>query len=699
MRLKSLKFKLIGCFVAVSLSAALVGFMGSASLGHVGGLLDGATGKLVPTLDTLGTLRFAFSQMLYSSHKGESAALMKTESMLKKALATREQAIRDLEAASARFDTLPTNAEEKRLWGDFRSAIRGWRALDDEIWRDIQSGDTNAAWQGLETRSATTKLVLAALDGLAALQTKEGGRIGVEGSAVQASANQAVGAAAALAVLFALGLGWFMTVRITRPLEELRGAAGRVALGDVKQAIEHRSADEIGELADAFRALVAYIEGVAVAAERLGHGDVSAELVPRSDADVLSSNMRKATVTLKALILESSGLIAAARAGELGRRGQASAYEGAYAELVSGLNRVLDAVSAPLDEASRTLARLAERDLTARANGGFQGAYASMLASLNRAAESLEASLLQVSSTSEQVATASAQIASSSQAVAQGASEQASALEETSSALVQMGATTKQTAESAQAATTLVEGARDASVSGGEVMGEMAQAMGRIRTAAEGTAAIIRDINDIAFQTNLLALNAAVEAARAGDAGRGFSVVAEEVRNLALRCKDAAKKTETLIGESLTLTVAGAELSGRMSDRLGEIMRAVAQVSEIVGTIAQASREQADGIEQSSKALAQMDQVTQQAAANSEETSSAAEELAGQAEELASLVARFNLAATERSAAERPRSEARSPRRAPSPRFPRASRARASNGHARPESLIPLDGDSELSTF
>src|SRR6185369_807147 len=129
----------------------------------------------------------------------------------------------------------------------------------------------------------------------------------------------------------------------------------------------------------------------------------------------------------------------------------------------------------------------------------------------------------------------------------------------------------------------------------------------------------------------------------AGEAGRGFAVVAEEVRNLALRSKEAAKKTETLIGESLQLTQHGEAISGRVNGTLGDIVGAVAKVSGIVASIAHASQEQAEGIEQSTRAMGQMDQATQQAAANSEEASSAAEELSSQAEELASLVGQFRL--------------------------------------------------------
>ncbi|HTQ07428.1 MAG TPA: methyl-accepting chemotaxis protein [Polyangiaceae bacterium] len=702
MRFQSLKVKLVACFVAISLSAAVVGLMASTSLGRVGELLDGAGAELVPRIILLGKIRFNFAQLLYASHKGESATLMKTDAMLEVARSNREKCLAELDSAMVDFDKLHMDEQEQKLWRDFKDAYRTWHEIDEEVWQAIRAHDTQSAWDLLEKRSASTKAIISAVQGLFEIQDRQSKTLVTEGAAVEASAHRTVILAATLAVLFAIGLGWFMTLRITNPLDRIKVAAGRVALGDVNQNVEHRSADEIGELAEAFRGLVAYIKDVAAAAESVGRGDVTAIVTPRSEQDVLSANMKKAIGTLSQVIAESNGLIEAARAGELAKRGNAAGYQGAYAELVSGLNRVLDAVAAPLGEANRTLSRLAERDLTARAKAGFAGEYGNMMSSLNRAAESLEESLLQVSSTSEQVASASSQIAASSQSVAQGASEQASALEQTSSALVQMAATTKQTAENARSATALAQGAREASQSGGAAMSEMTGAMGRIRSAAEGTAAIIRDINDIAFQTNLLALNAAVEAARAGEAGRGFAVVAEEVRNLALRCKEAAKKTETLIGESMTLTEQGEELSGRVGTKLGEIVEAVGKVSQIVGSIAQASQEQAEGIEQSNKAMAQMDQVTQQAAANSEETSSAAEELAGQAQELASLVARFQLTSQGRGrAVEAPRAVARPARRATG--GVRAHRAfkpdGASNGHSRPESLIPLDGDAELAAF
>jgi methyl-accepting chemotaxis protein len=212
----------------------------------------------------------------------------------------------------------------------------------------------------------------------------------------------------------------------------------------------------------------------------------------------------------------------------------------------------LDAVIDPINEAAQALEQLANYNLTARMTGNYNGDLAKIKDSLNATATALHDSMAQVAEAADQVSSASTQIASSSQQVAEGTSEQASALEETSSALEEMAGMTKQNADNTQQAKGLAETTRAAANKGASAMGNMLSSMSKIKSAAEGTAAIIKDINEIAFQTNLLALNAAVEAARAGDAGRGFAVVAEEVRNLAGRAKEAAKNTEGLIKESVS---------------------------------------------------------------------------------------------------------------------------------------------------
>jgi len=286
---------------------------------------------------------------------------------------------------------------------------------------------------------------------------------------------------------------------------------------------------------------------------------------------------------------------------------------------------------------------MAARDLTARVNGVYRGDYARIQQAVNTAAAMLEESLLQVQTTTDQVSAAAAQIAESAQSVAHGASAQASALVQTAASLEGMASATRQNAASASDAEKLAQSAKETSDEGTTAMMDMSGAMERILSAAEGTAAIIRDINDIAFQTNLLALNAAVEAARAGDAGRGFAVVAEEVRNLALRSKEAAKKTETLIQSSVEHARRGERVSQQVAANLNMIAMSVSQVSMLVGDISTACTTQASGIAEVNKAVADMERVTQTNAANAEEAASAVEELSGQSRELAAMVAEFHL--------------------------------------------------------
>ncbi len=239
----------------------------------------------------------------------------------------------------------------------------------------------------------------------------------------------------------------------------------------------------------------------------------------------------------------------------------------------------------------------------------------------------------------DQVADASNQVSSSSQQLAEGASEQASSLEETSSALEQMTAMTRTNADNSRQANELSDKARRAADQGAAIVQQLNDTMEGVSTASEQISRIMKVIEEIAFQTNLLALNAAVEAARAGEHGKGFAVVADEVRNLAQRAATAAGEITDLIENSNERSRAGVQVAGEVGKAFGTIVEDIRNVSELVAGIAQASREQAEGVDQVSTAVSQMDKVTQQNAAGAEESASAAEELAAQSENVKAMVA------------------------------------------------------------
>ncbi|HEY0971962.1 MAG TPA: methyl-accepting chemotaxis protein [Gemmatimonadales bacterium] len=428
-------------------------------------------------------------------------------------------------------------------------------------------------------------------------------------------------------------------------LADIARAAGRIAVGDVEQAVTYRSRDEIGAVADAFRQLVDYLRSLSSAADGLARGDLTAEIAPRSEQDVLSRNMQRAAETLRSLVGETNALIHAARAGNLSERGDADGYQGVYAELVSGTNAMLDSVAAPLAEAGAVLARVAERDLTIRMTGAYEGDLARMQRALNDALDQLSHALADVRAATGEVAGAAAQITTGSERVADGAQLQASSLEEISSSLQELSSMVQTTAGNAEETRALMNTAKRAVEESDEGMKELSLAMDAIRSSSGATAKIVKTIDEIAFQTNLLALNAAVEAARAGEAGRGFAVVAEEVRSLALRSAEAAKQTAQLIEEAVGNAGRGVTLNERVQAKVGEVAGLAVRQLALVTDIAAATEQQADGIGQITTAIEQMNAVTQRTAADSQESASAATEMAGQAAHMRELVSSFHVAA------------------------------------------------------
>jgi methyl-accepting chemotaxis protein len=300
-------------------------------------------------------------------------------------------------------------------------------------------------------------------------------------------------------------------------------------------------------------------------------------------------------------------------------------------------------VAEVVDGLGRGLARLAEGDLTYRVKENWAGEYLKIREDFNGAIGKLQETLTAILDSTREVSNASAEISTSTSDLSQRTEEQAASLEETSASMEEIAATVKQNAENAQRANALTQGACDMAGRGEAVVAEAVTAMAEIEESSRKISDIIQVIDEIARQTNLLALNAAVEAARAGEAGRGFAVVASEVRSLAQRSSQAAKDIKDLIGNSSGQVQNGVELVNRAGQSLQEIIGSIRSVAAIVGDIANASNEQATGIDQINKALAQMDEVTQQNSALVEENAATAKTLENQSQALDGRVSAFHL--------------------------------------------------------
>jgi methyl-accepting chemotaxis protein len=309
---------------------------------------------------------------------------------------------------------------------------------------------------------------------------------------------------------------------------------------------------------------------------------------------------------------------------------------------------------------------------------------------------------------SEQVAAAAAQVSSSSQSLAGGSSEQAASIEETTSSLEEISSMTRQNADHAQQANSLMSQTKQVVATANDSMQQLTVSMGEISKASEETSKIVKTIDEIAFQTNLLALNAAVEAARAGEAGAGFAVVADEVRNLAMRAAEAAKNTSNLIEGTVKKVKDGTEVVARTNEAFQQVAGSSAKAADLVAEIAAASKEQSQGISQINTAVTEMDKLTQQNAANAEESASASEELSSQAEQMQGMVGELVAVVGGSSGADRaesgkghhPRTGVKGTHNAISAAMSKLKKAGPAKKSKEPvaEAVIPLD-DKDFSDF
>jgi methyl-accepting chemotaxis protein len=303
-------------------------------------------------------------------------------------------------------------------------------------------------------------------------------------------------------------------------------------------------------------------------------------------------------------------------------------------------------ITRPLKSAVDVAEKVASGDLTTTFAAQPRDEVGDLMRALQTMNDGLATLVGEVQSGTQAIANGSNEIATGNLDLSARTEQQAGALEETASSMEELTSTVRNNADNAGQANQMAKAASTVANRGGDIVGKVVETMGSIDASSRKIVDIIGVIDGIAFQTNILALNAAVEAARAGEQGRGFAVVASEVRNLAQRSAAAAKEIKGLIGDSVEQVNIGADLVQQAGATIKEVVESVARVTDIMGEITEASREQSSGIDQVNEAITQMDRSTQENAALVEEAAAAAASMQEQAARLAQAASRFRLGET-----------------------------------------------------
>ncbi|MCE1190316.1 MAG: methyl-accepting chemotaxis protein [Ignavibacteria bacterium] len=470
---------------------------------------------------------------------------------------------------------------------------------------------------------------------------------------------------------------YFIKKRIIADLDTAIGHLDTLSTGDLAEVPTLERVDEIGKLNHSVKKLRDFMELKARLATDLSEGNIDIDVPLLSQNDILGKAFIKIRVSLITLVDDLHELARSVAEGRLHFRVATDKHSGQFREIISSTNNAIEAITRPVDGSTTALQQLSEGDLTIKLEGNYPGDYGRIKNSINLVVENLNGAIADVSEAINKTSTVIVNISTTSEEMAEGYQKQVERIGEITAAIEEMTSTIHDNTRNITHAADLAKSAGNKAAEGGEVVNQTVDGINRIAQVVASSAEtiyamgknsdkigeIVAVIDEIADQTNLLALNAAIEAARAGEQGRGFAVVADEVRKLAERTAKATKEVDGMIRQIQKDTTNAVEsikagtvevehgitLAKEAGAVLHEIVQSARSVTDIVTQIASSSEEQAKTSEEIAENIEAVNSVTQESNNSIGMIVSAAENLNELSTVLTNMVANFKLVEDENS--------------------------------------------------
>ncbi len=381
--------KIIGGFVVVAIIMGVVGWMTISNLRFLDDRDTMLYQERAVPIGFIGDISTNFQRIRVNTRD----LLLATDEREKSDYRSRIDQYRaeNTETANS-LDKISLPESGKRDWEAVKSARTDYNRDLDEFINLIRSNKDKEALALLRGDAArTSNAYMTAVDKMHATLTEEGKKLSDENTVVANGVISTMTIIILAGAVLGLVIGFLLSRMISAPLSKMAQAAGQIAIGDVNQNIELRSGDELGVLANSFRSMIDYLKGVAVAADGLSKGDLKVAVTPKSEKDLLSKNFQQAISAIRNMSEEAERLSKAAVEGRLQTRADAGKYQGAYADIVQGVNRTLDAVIGPLTVAANYVDRISKGDIPPKITDRYNGDFNEIKNNLNMCVDAVEA--------------------------------------------------------------------------------------------------------------------------------------------------------------------------------------------------------------------------------------------------------------------------------------------------------------------